>query len=39
VLFLKSGKTPAHFVEAARRLAPDIPVKVISPGEPLTVAP
>jgi L-ascorbate metabolism protein UlaG (beta-lactamase superfamily) len=38
-IFLKSDKTPAHFVEAARRLAPDVPVKVISPGEPLTVAP
>jgi hypothetical protein len=39
MLFLKSDKTPARFVEAARRLAPDIPVKVISPGEPLAVAP
>ena len=38
-LFLKSDKYPAHFVEAARRLAPDVPVKVISPGESLTVAP
>ena len=38
-LFLKSDKNPAHFVEAVRRLAPDTPVKVISPGEPLTVAP
>ena len=37
--FLKSDKNPAHFVEAARRLAPGIPVKVINPGEPLTVAP
>ena len=39
MLFLKSDKGPAHFVEAARRLVPDVPVKVISPGEPLTVAP
>ena len=39
ILFLKSDKGPAHFVEAARRLVPDVPVKVISPGEPLTVAP
>jgi hypothetical protein len=39
MLFLKSDKDPALFVEAARRLAPDVPVKVISPGEPLTVAP
>ena len=39
MLFLKSDKDPALFVDAARRLAPDIPVKVISPGEPLTVAP
>lgn len=30
---------PRRFVEAARRLVPDVPVKVISPGEPLTVAP
>jgi L-ascorbate metabolism protein UlaG (beta-lactamase superfamily) len=35
----KGDRNPAHFVEAARRLAPDVPVKVISPGEPLTVAP
>ena len=39
MLFLKSDKDPSLFVEAARRLAPDIPVKVISPGEPLAVAP
>ena len=39
MLFLKSDKDPAHFVEAVRRLVPDVPVKVISPGEPLTVAP
>ena len=38
-LFLKIDKNPAHFVEALRRLAPDVPIKVISPGEPLTVAP
>ena len=38
MLILKSDKGPDHFVEAARRLAPDVPVKVISPGEPLTVA-
>ena len=38
-LILKSDKDPTHFVEAARRFAPDVPVKVISPGEPLTVAP
>jgi hypothetical protein len=35
--FTKSDKDPAHFVEAARRLVPDVPVKAISPGEPLTV--
>src|ERR1700744_383301 len=35
-LFLKSGKDPAHFVEAARRLVPDVPVKVINPGQPPT---
>ena len=39
MLILKSDKDPAHFVEAIRRLAPDVPVKVISPGEPLTIAP
>ena len=38
-IFLKSDKDPSLFVEAARRLAADVPVKVISPGEPLTVAP
>ncbi len=38
-LFTKGDKNPAHFVEAARRLAPGIPVQVIAPGEPLTVAP
>src|ERR1700727_1617154 len=32
-------KDPSLFVEAARRLAADVPVKVISPGEPLTVPP
>ena len=37
-IFLKSDKDPSLFVEAARRLAPDVPVKVISPGEPLTIA-
>ena len=36
-LILKSDKDPRHFVEAARRLAPDVPVKVIGTGEPLTV--
>lgn len=36
-LILKSDKDPARFVEAAARLAPAVPVKVISPGEPLTV--
>jgi L-ascorbate metabolism protein UlaG (beta-lactamase superfamily) len=36
-LLLKSDKNPAHFVDAARRLAPDLPVKVINPGEALTV--
>ena len=38
-LFLKSDKNPALFVDAARRLVPDVPVKVINPGEPLTIAP
>ena len=37
-LATKGDKNPAHLVEAARRLAPGIPVKVINPGEPLTVA-
>jgi L-ascorbate metabolism protein UlaG (beta-lactamase superfamily) len=37
MLFTKSDKDPGLFVEAASRLAPDVPVKVISPGEPLTV--
>ncbi|MEV6348265.1 MBL fold metallo-hydrolase [Actinoplanes sp. NPDC051851] len=36
---LKSDKDPARFVDAAARLAPTVPVTVISPGEPLTVAP
>jgi L-ascorbate metabolism protein UlaG (beta-lactamase superfamily) len=39
LLFLKSDKDPALFVEAARRLVPDVPVTVINPGEPLTVTP
>ncbi|MGH3282173.1 MAG: MBL fold metallo-hydrolase, partial [Trebonia sp.] len=39
MLILKSDKDPARFAEAVRRLVPDVPVKVISPGEPLTVAP
>ncbi len=39
MLFLKSDKDPAHFAEAVQRLVPDVPVEVISPGEPLTVAP
>ncbi|MCO5973781.1 MBL fold metallo-hydrolase [Actinoallomurus soli] len=38
-LFLKSDKNPALFVDAVRRLVPDVPVKVINPGEPLTIAP
>jgi L-ascorbate metabolism protein UlaG (beta-lactamase superfamily) len=38
-LFLKMDKNPAHFVEALRRLVPEVPTKVISPGEPVTVAP
>lgn len=38
-LFLKSDKNPALFVDAARRLVPDVPVTVINPGEPLTIAP
>jgi L-ascorbate metabolism protein UlaG (beta-lactamase superfamily) len=37
-LITKGDKDPAHFVAAARRLAPDVQVQVISPGEPLTVA-
>jgi L-ascorbate metabolism protein UlaG (beta-lactamase superfamily) len=39
MLILKSDKDPGLFVEAVNRLVPDVPVKVISPGEPLTVAP
>ena len=38
-IFLKSDKDSFLFVEAARRLAADVPVQVIGPGEPLTVAP
>ena len=38
-LMTKGDREPAHFVEAARRLAPSIPVQVVGPGEPLTVAP
>ncbi|MGC5167954.1 MBL fold metallo-hydrolase [Luteimicrobium sp. DT211] len=38
-LFLKSDKNPTLFVDASRRLVPDVPVQVINPGEPLTVAP
>jgi L-ascorbate metabolism protein UlaG (beta-lactamase superfamily) len=37
-LFLKMDKNPAHFVEALGRLVPDVPTRVISPGEPVTVA-
>jgi L-ascorbate metabolism protein UlaG (beta-lactamase superfamily) len=37
MLFLKSDKNPGLFLAAMSRLAPDIPVKVISPGEPLSV--
>jgi hypothetical protein len=36
---LESDKDPARFVDAATRLASDVPVKVISPGEPLVIAP
>lgn len=36
-LFLKSDKDPSLFVNAARRLVPDVPVTVIRPGERLTV--
>jgi L-ascorbate metabolism protein UlaG (beta-lactamase superfamily) len=38
-LFLKSDKDPALFVDAVHRLVPDVPVKVINPGEPLTITP
>lgn len=37
MLFLGSDKDPGLFVEAVNRLVPDVPVKVISPGEPLTI--
>ena len=36
-LFLKSDKDPTLFVDAVHRLVPDVPVKVINPGEPLTI--
>lgn len=36
-LITNGDKNPGHFTEAVRRLAPDVPVQVISPGEPLTV--
>ncbi|HEY0934590.1 MAG TPA: MBL fold metallo-hydrolase [Trebonia sp.] len=38
-LILKLDKNPGHFVAALRRLVPDVPVKVVSPGEPVSVAP
>jgi L-ascorbate metabolism protein UlaG (beta-lactamase superfamily) len=38
-LMTKADRDPEHFVQAARRLAPGIPVQVISPGEPATVSP
>lgn len=38
-LMLRSDKDPVLFVDAVRRLAADIPVAVIDPGQPLTVAP
>jgi L-ascorbate metabolism protein UlaG (beta-lactamase superfamily) len=39
MLFLKSDKDPGLFVDAVNRLVPDVPVKVINPGQPLTVNP
>ncbi len=36
-LFLKSDKDPNLFVNAARRLVPDVPVRVIAPGEPFSI--
>jgi L-ascorbate metabolism protein UlaG (beta-lactamase superfamily) len=39
MLVTKGDRNPAHFTEAARRLAPDVPVRVINPGERLTVTP
>ena len=38
-LILKMDKNPGHFVEALRRLVPDVPAKVVSPGEPVEIAP
>ena len=37
LLVTRSDKEPQHFVEAAKRLAPSVPVRVIEPGELLTV--
>jgi L-ascorbate metabolism protein UlaG (beta-lactamase superfamily) len=37
-LITNGDRDPAHFVEAASRLAPGIPVQVINPGEPLAVS-
>jgi L-ascorbate metabolism protein UlaG (beta-lactamase superfamily) len=36
-LFLKSDKDPALYVDAARRYVPEVPVRVIEPGERLVV--
>ena len=38
-LILRMDKNPDHFVEALRRLVPNVPTRVISPGEPVTVTP
>ena len=38
-LILKMDENPDHFVEALRRLVPDVPAKVVSPGEPVEIAP
>ena len=37
-LILRSDKNPALFVDAVRRLAPEVPVTVIDPGQPLEIA-
>ncbi len=37
-ILTKADRDPEHFVSAARRLAPDSPVRVLQPGEPLQLA-
>ncbi len=37
-IMTKGDRDPEHFVSAARRLAPESPVRVLAPGEPLQLA-